>query len=186
VAKNIHDRSLGRTRSGGACADATGATGCLARFVFDERRFKLVLCRKKHPPEAVEVARFRLGGETVAVLEDRDPAKSTAAAREIIGKLTERELQIAAMVAQGAATKNIAYELRISEWTVVTHLRRIFAKLNVDNRAAMVYRCAPLIKGAAFANSAYGAPRAARYPGPEEIGTPHFANNEHEQEVVKV
>jgi DNA-binding CsgD family transcriptional regulator len=62
--------------------------------------------------------------------------------------LTGRELQIAAMIAQGDATKNVAYKLRISEWTVGTHLRRIFAKLGVDNRAAMVFRCASLIENA--------------------------------------
>jgi hypothetical protein len=33
-----------------------------------------------------------------------------------------------------------------SEWTVATHIRRIFAKLHVDSRAAMVFRCAPLIR----------------------------------------
>jgi DNA-binding CsgD family transcriptional regulator len=49
------------------------------------------------------------------------------------------------LVAQGCATKNIAYKLRISEWTVATYMRRIFAKLDVSSRAAMVYRCAPLI-----------------------------------------
>ena len=40
-----------------------------------------------------------------------------------------RELEIAVLVAQGCATKNIAYRLQISEWTVSTYLRRIFAKL---------------------------------------------------------
>ena len=37
-------------------------------------------------------------------------------------------------------------KLHISEWTVSTHLRRIFAKLGVRSRAAMVYRCAPLVE----------------------------------------
>ena len=66
----------------------------------------------------------------------------------MIARLTGRELQIAAMIAQGDATKNVAHKLRISEWTVGSHLRRIFAKLGVDNRAAMVYRCASLIESA--------------------------------------
>lgn len=60
--------------------------------------------------------------------------------------LTGRELQIATLVAQGLPNKKIAKKLHISEWTVATHLRRIFAKLNVDSRAAMVYCCAPLIQ----------------------------------------
>ncbi|WP_366918634.1 LuxR C-terminal-related transcriptional regulator [Acaryochloris sp. IP29b_bin.148] len=39
----------------------------------------------------------------------------------------------------------MANQLHISEWTVSTYLRRIFAKLNVDSRAAMVFRCAGLL-----------------------------------------
>jgi len=59
---------------------------------------------------------------------------------------TERELRIATLVAMGRLNKQIADQLHISEWTVSTHLRRIFAKLGVRSRAAMVYRCAPLIE----------------------------------------
>lgn len=39
-------------------------------------------------------------------------------------------------------------------------MRRIFAKLDVDNRAAMVFRCAPLIKSAAAAASFAAVPGA--------------------------
>jgi DNA-binding CsgD family transcriptional regulator len=60
--------------------------------------------------------------------------------------LTEREMQIATLVALGRPNKQIADRLRISEWTVSTHLRRIFAKLGVESRAAMVYLCASFIK----------------------------------------
>jgi DNA-binding CsgD family transcriptional regulator len=55
--------------------------------------------------------------------------------------LTARELQIVMLVAEGRVNKQIAAALTISEWTVSTHLRRIFAKLGVDTRAAMVCRC---------------------------------------------
>lgn len=63
----------------------------------------------------------------------------------LINLLTERELQIATLAALGRSNKQIASHLHISEWTVSAHLRRIFIKLNVDSRAAMVYRCASLI-----------------------------------------
>lgn len=59
--------------------------------------------------------------------------------------LTARELQIATLVASGCPNKQVADKLHISEWTVATYLRRIFAKLGVDTRAAMTYRCASLI-----------------------------------------
>jgi ATP/maltotriose-dependent transcriptional regulator MalT len=60
--------------------------------------------------------------------------------------LSERELQIVELVAQGQSNKQIAKKLKISEWTVSTHLRRVFAKLKVDSRAAMVYHCASLVR----------------------------------------
>ncbi len=60
---------------------------------------------------------------------------------DITSVLTARELQIVHLVAQGHPNKQVAHQLHISEWTVSTHLRRIFAKLGVDSRAAMVYRC---------------------------------------------
>jgi ATP/maltotriose-dependent transcriptional regulator MalT len=59
--------------------------------------------------------------------------------------LTERELQIVQLIAQGQSNKQIAHRLHISTWTVSTHLRRVFAKLDVDSRAAMVHRCSSLL-----------------------------------------
>src|SRR5262249_21790735 len=54
--------------------------------------------------------------------------------------LSPREQEIARMVAKGYPNKVIAAVLEISPWTVGTHLRRIFAKLGVGSRAAMVAR----------------------------------------------
>jgi DNA-binding NarL/FixJ family response regulator len=54
--------------------------------------------------------------------------------------LSPREREIARMVAKGYPNKTIAAVLDISSWTVCTYLRRIFAKLNVCSRAAMVAR----------------------------------------------
>ena len=52
--------------------------------------------------------------------------------------LSPREREIVRMVAKGHPNKVIADVLNISSWTVCTHLRRIFAKLGVTSRAAMV------------------------------------------------
>jgi DNA-binding CsgD family transcriptional regulator len=151
----MRDRSPRETALSAARALSKDEPRFLASFAVGGRSFELCLCLDKCTQEPTEVARFSLGSHTLAVVEHRDPDQSAAEAQEIIARLTERELQIAAMVAQGDATKNIAYKLRISEWTVGTHLRRIFAKLHVDNRAAMVYRCASLIKNV-------GQPRSLR------------------------
>lgn len=52
--------------------------------------------------------------------------------------LSPREQEIVRMVSRGNPNKVIAEVLNISPWTVCTHLRRIFAKLSVTSRAAMV------------------------------------------------
>lgn len=54
--------------------------------------------------------------------------------------LSPRELAIARLIAQGLSNKCISELLKISYWTVNTHLRRIFTKLGVTSRAAMVAR----------------------------------------------
>jgi len=53
-------------------------------------------------------------------------------------KLTPRELEVAQMVATGLTNSAIAAKLGVSPWTISTHVRRIFAKLDVPTRAAMV------------------------------------------------
>jgi DNA-binding CsgD family transcriptional regulator len=58
--------------------------------------------------------------------------------------LSPREQEIVRMVSQGYPNKTIAAVLDISTWTVSTHLRRIFAKLGVRTRAAMVARAIEL------------------------------------------
>jgi DNA-binding CsgD family transcriptional regulator len=52
--------------------------------------------------------------------------------------LSGRELEITRMIARGHTNRTIAAVLDISPWTVSTHLRRVFAKLEVSSRAAMV------------------------------------------------
>jgi DNA-binding CsgD family transcriptional regulator len=78
--------------------------------------------------------------------------------RDNIARLTSRELQVFETIARGKTAKDVARQLRISEWTVGTHLRRILAKLGVDNQAAMVHRCALLIES--VLRTEPGAPRA--------------------------
>ena len=61
--------------------------------------------------------------------------------------LSPREAQIAVLIADGATNRLIASVLDISLWTVSTHIRRIFAKLGVNNRAEMVARLSGLSYG---------------------------------------
>lgn len=54
--------------------------------------------------------------------------------------LSPREQTIARLVVKGLPNKVIGEMLDISPWTVATHLRRIFSKLEVTTRTAMVAR----------------------------------------------
>jgi DNA-binding CsgD family transcriptional regulator len=58
----------------------------------------------------------------------------------VLSLLSPREQEISRMVARGYPNKTIAGVLDISSWTVCTHIRRMFAKLGVASRAAMVAR----------------------------------------------
>jgi len=52
--------------------------------------------------------------------------------------LSPRECEIARLVCKGLPNKTIGSVLDISQWTVATHLKRIYTKLGVRSRAAMV------------------------------------------------
>jgi DNA-binding CsgD family transcriptional regulator len=62
------------------------------------------------------------------------------AAPSPMAMLSPREREIARMVALGYPNKAIASVLDISSWTVASHLRRVFMKLQVTSRAAMTTR----------------------------------------------
>jgi DNA-binding CsgD family transcriptional regulator len=63
--------------------------------------------------------------------------------------LSPRELEIARLISKGHPNKAIALILEISPWTVATHLRRIYTKLEVKSRAEMV---AKLMKAGTIGN----------------------------------
>ncbi len=77
--------------------------------------------------------------ETPSITEEAMLVRLPSPGRPSV-RLSPREQQIVGMVAQGQPNKIIAAALSISPWTVNTHLRRIFTKLGVGTRAAMVVR----------------------------------------------
>ena len=64
--------------------------------------------------------------------------REKGALRSRLEELTDRERDVMRLVAKGLPNKAIGAVLGISGWTVATHLRRVFAKLCVTSRAAMV------------------------------------------------
>jgi two-component system, NarL family, response regulator YdfI len=59
-------------------------------------------------------------------------------AQTLAEALTERELQVLSLLAQGLANKQIAVQLGISEHTVKFHVSSIYAKLGVNSRTEAV------------------------------------------------
>lgn len=95
------------------------------------------LLRRAHDARLPEI------DETSRVLMDveRDGIRCVLVrqnANEHAPLLSPREQEIARMIAAGLPNKTIAAVLEISTWTVSTYLRRMFAKLHVTSRAAMI------------------------------------------------
>jgi len=55
-----------------------------------------------------------------------------------LGALSEREIEIVQLIADGFTTKDIAQQLYLSFHTVGTHRRNIFRKLNVKNSSELI------------------------------------------------
>jgi DNA-binding CsgD family transcriptional regulator len=65
------------------------------------------------------------------------PVRAAAPAGRVAG-LTDRELEVLRLLAQGRTNREIATTLVLSEKTVARHLTNIFNKIGVENRAAAV------------------------------------------------
>ena len=83
------------------------------------------------------VLHLELDGYRCVLTRLPTPIGGTAA---VPAGLSPREREVARMVCSGLTNRAIATVLDISPWTVGTHLRRIFMKLEVSSRAAMVAR----------------------------------------------
>ena len=62
----------------------------------------------------------------------------------VIRELSERETQILNQIASGKTSKNIAYELSLSESSVRTYWYRVLNKLNALNTAEAIAHAARL------------------------------------------
>ncbi|MFP4345842.1 MAG: LuxR C-terminal-related transcriptional regulator [Anaerolineales bacterium] len=76
-------------------------------------------------------------------LADRTPDRE-APAQDLVEPLSERELEVLALLAAGLTNQEAAERLFISVNTVKTHVKHVYDKLNVRNRAEAVARAAEL------------------------------------------
>ncbi len=100
-----------------------------ASFLGDvERRgIDAVILKSTTGVRLVEALEMVHRGEAVGI----DPSSSRI---DSTSTLTEREREVLALMAQGATNREIADQLYLSFDTVKTHVRKVFAKLDVKNR----------------------------------------------------
>jgi len=86
---------------------------------------------------AVHAVNAGLVVTTPALLAELRPDAQTFA-EELAEPLSERELEVLDLLAEGLSNKLVAHRLGISEHTVKTHVASIFAKLGVSSRTEAV------------------------------------------------
>ena len=101
------------------------------------------LVLKDSPPDTVIecVRRVHAGEESFDLPSVTRALTATmqreSAARDALTVLTQREVEIVQMVAQGLRNRAIAARLSISEGTVKVHLHNVYEKLRVDGRLGL-------------------------------------------------
>ncbi len=115
----------------------TGARGEVAETRFDWAKALLRrgLARDRQRASAMLEAAEREAAELGMQPLGRRAAEAGAALKAGRSRLTNRELEIAALVADGLTNKEVAARLRISVRTSENHLLNIMNKLGLDNRA---------------------------------------------------
>ena len=96
------------------------------------------LLKSTSPEDLVDLVRVAAAGHTVLSSEaTRRLVGSTAdrqRARDLIGSLTDREVEVLRCLGAGRSNQQIARRLHLSEATVKGYVSRLLVKLNCDNR----------------------------------------------------
>ncbi|CNI40823.1 response regulator transcription factor [Yersinia vastinensis] len=112
------------------------------------------LCRRAFKGGALEFLTKPIDAdvliETISMaLEQHEQALTTqqqqASYQQLLGQLSAREREVAALIIQGETSKQIAHILSLSPRTVEAHRANIFAKLDVSSLALLIHHYASLI-----------------------------------------
>ena len=115
----------------------TGARGEVAETRFDWATALLRhgQARDRERASAMLEAAVRAATELGMQPLERRARDALASLKAGPGPLTSRELEIAALVAEGMTNKEVATRLRVSVRTAENHLLNVMNKLGLDNRA---------------------------------------------------
>jgi DNA-binding NarL/FixJ family response regulator len=81
------------------------------------------------------ILRARFLQQATALLPRQEPRSPRRAAKRAFGGLTEREREVAVLIAQGKANREIAEVLVLSHRTVEKHIENILSKLGFTSRS---------------------------------------------------
>lgn len=109
--------------------------GVIEPFIAAGSALEPLLLELRKQPEHTDLARLLL-----AAAPAERTATTGAAEQELPEPLTERELDILALLAERLSNKEIAAKLVVSVHTVRNHVANIFGKLQVDSRNQAVER----------------------------------------------
>jgi DNA-binding CsgD family transcriptional regulator len=112
-------------------------------------------------PGEESIVRFEFEGQRYAVVTERPHGPERGSLDEVTAEiavditrlLSRREMEVVQLVCMGFLTKQIASRLQISEFTVRTYVKSVYAKLGVRSRAALVYRFMKAMHDGAAARS---------------------------------
>ena len=118
----------------------------LTSFAADDKIFPAIkagalgyLLKDSRPEELVEAIRQVYRGEpslepVIARKLLQELSHPTTESQPTADPLTERELSVLRLIAQGLSNREIAEQLVIAEWTVRTHVSNILSKLHLASR----------------------------------------------------
>jgi len=146
-------RSLGQRSAAIACLERASAAFTAAEMPFETARVRLEWARLAVITEPTEGA--AAAQESLAAFERLGARRYAAQTRRLLNELgvrplrpprpaspacplSPRELEIVGLVAEDLTNAAIAERLFLSRRTVTTHLDRIYARLDIHSRAALV------------------------------------------------